>query len=242
MVTECVMNKKIALIIVLGIVCVSFCGCSWTKSISEDDKKLIAAYSAKMVAKYNTKQKDGIVYIDNDDALKAVSDLEKEQKKKQEESAAANTTNSTSSSKSKNQQAEVKPAVPLETALGLTNVNFAYLGSEVRDSYTTSVYDMTPSAGNKFLVMRFRMTANADGEVNILSKNPKFKATINQGATATNEISLMPDDLATFKGTLKAGESRDLVILFQFKGDDLANIQSTTLQCTSNGGTSDITL
>ncbi len=236
------MNKKIALIIVLSIVCVSFCGCSWTKSISEDDTKLIAVYSAKIVAKYNTKQKDGIVYIDNDDALKAISDLENEQKKKQEESATANTTNSTSSSKSKNQQAEVKPAVPLETALGLGNVNFAYLGSEVKDSYTTSVYDMTPNAGNKFLVMRFKMTANADGEVNILSKNPKFKATVNQGATATNEISLMPDDLATFKGTLKAGESRDLVILFQFKGDDLANIQSTSLQCTSNGGTSDITL
>ncbi len=239
------MNKKIVLGIVLCAVSISFCGCSWAKSFSEDDTKTVATYSAKIIAKYNKNQKDGIVEVTEEDKAKVAGDDLKALEALAQANNSANTTSSKSkSSSSSNSTAETKPAVSLSSALGISGVDFTYLGNEVRDNYTSTVYDMSPTSGYKFLVMKFRVTNNsgANTEVNILSKNPKFKATLNGTVSANNDMSLMDNDLATYKGTLNAGESKELVLLFQFKNEDLANIQSTSLQCTVAGSTSDITL
>lgn len=208
--------------------------------VSDKDMDAIAAYSAKMVAKYNTKQKDGVVFIDESDELKSME--------KEKEKAKANTTNSTNSSKSSNSTSgnatQTTPPVALAAALGINGVDFAFQGVEVKDSYTTNVYDMSPNPGSKFLVMKFKATntSGQDANIDILSLSPKFKATINGSANANNDLTLMPEDLSTFKGTLKANESRDLIILFQFKDADLSNIQGTSLKCTVNGSTNDIIL
>lgn len=234
------MNKRIILSIVLLCVCIGFCGCSLMEPVSDKDMDAIASYSAKMVAKYNTKQKDGVVYIDDSDELKSVE--------KEKEKAKANTTNSTNSSSTSNSSGgnatQTTPPVALSSALGIAGVDFAYQGLEVKDRYTTNVYDMSPNPGNKFLVMKFKATntSGQDANVDILSLSPKFKATINGSANANNELTLMPEDLSTFKGTLKANESKDLIILFQFKDADLANIQGTSLNCTVKGSTNDIIL
>ncbi len=236
------MNKKIILSIVLLCVCMGFCGCSLMEPVSDKDMDAIAAYSAKMVAKYNTKQKDGVVFIDESDELKSMA------KEKEKEKAKANTTNSTNSSKSSNSTSgnatQTTPPVALAAALGINGVDFAFQGVEVKDSYTTNVYDMSPNPGSKFLVMKFKATntSGQDANIDILSLSPKFKATINGSANANNDLTLMPEDLSTFKGTLKANESRDLIILFQFKDADLSNIQGTSLKCTVNGSTNDIIL
>lgn len=234
------MNKRIILSIVLLCVCMGFCGCSLMEPVSDKDMDAIAAYSAKMVAKYNTKQKDGVVFIDESDELKSMA--------KEKEKAKANTTNSTNSSKSSNSTSgnatQTTPPVALAAALGINGVDFAFQGVEVKDSYTTNVYDMSPNPGSKFLVMKFKATntSGQDTNIDILSLSPKFKATINGSANANNDLTLMPEDLSTFKGTLKANESRDLIILFQFKDADLSNIQGTSLKCTVNGSTNDIIL
>lgn len=234
------MNKKIILSIVLLCVCMGFCGCSLMEPVSDKDMDAIAAYSAKMVAKYNTKQKDGVVFIDESDELKSMAE--------EKEKAKANTTNSTNSSKSSNSTSgnatQTTPPVALAAALGINGVDFAFQGVEVKDSYTTNVYDMSPNPGSKFLVMKFKATntSGQDANIDILSLSPKFKATINGSANANNDLTLMPEDLSTFKGTLKANESRDLIILFQFKDADLSNIQGTSLKCTVNGSTNDIIL
>ena len=234
------MNKRIILSIVLVSICIGFCGCTMMQPLSDKDRESIAAYSAKIVAKYNTKQKDGLVHVDGSDELQL---LAKEQKK-----AEANTTNTTNSTQSANSTAgngtNAPQTVNLATALGIAGVNFTYQGHEVRDSYTTNIYAMNPNPGNKFLVMKFRVTntSGQDANVDILSLNPKFKATINGTSTADSELTLMPEDLSTFKGTLKANESRDLVIIFQFKDAELSNIQGTSLKCTVKGSTNDITL
>ncbi len=236
------MNKRIILSIVLLCVCMGFCGCSLMEPVSDKDMDAIAAYSAKMVAKYNTKQKDGVVFIDESDELKSMA------KEKEKEKAKANTTNSTNSSKSSNSTSgnatQTTPPVALAAALGINGVDFAFQGVEVKDSYTTNVYDMSPNPGSKFLVMKFKATntSGQDANIDILSLSPKFKATINGSANANNDLTLMPEDLSTFKGTLKANESRDLIILFQFKDADLSNIQGTSLKCTVNGSTNDIIL
>ncbi len=236
------MNKRIILSIVLLCVCMGFCGCSLMEPVSDKDMDAIAAYSAKMVAKYNTKQKDGVVFIDESDELKSIA------KEKEKEKAKANTTNSTNSSKSSNSTSgnatQTTPPVALAAALGINGVDFAFQGVEVKDSYTTNVYDMSPNPGSKFLVMKFKATntSGQDANIDILSLSPKFKATINGSANANNDLTLMPEDLSTFKGTLKANESRDLIILFQFKDADLSNIQGTSLKCTVNGSTNDIIL
>ena len=236
------MNKKIILSIVLLCVCMGFCGCSLMEPVSDKDMDAIVAYSAKMVAKYNTKQKDGVVFIDESDELKSMA------KEKEKEKAKANTTNSTNSSKSSNSTSgnatQTTPPVALAAALGINGVDFAFQGVEVKDSYTTNVYDMSPNPGSKFLVMKFKATntSGQDANIDILSLSPKFKATINGSANANNDLTLMPEDLSTFKGTLKANESRDLIILFQFKDADLSNIQGTSLKCTVNGSTNDIIL
>jgi len=234
------MNKRIILSIVLLCVCMGFCGCSLMEPVSDKDMDAIVAYSAKMVAKYNTKQKDGVVFIDESDELKSMA--------KEKEKAKANTTNSTNSSKSSNSTSgnatQTTPPVALASALGINGVDFAFQGVEVKDSYTTNVYDMSPNPGSKFLVMKFKATntSGQDANIDILSLSPKFKATINGSANANNDLTLMPEDLSTFKGTLKANESRDLIILFQFKDADLSNIQGTSLKCTVNGSTNDIIL
>ena len=235
------MKNRIVLGILICAVLISMCGCTWSKSFSEEDTKAIASYSAKLVAKYNTRQQDGIVEIDESDEDSVASDSLKELSKLVDSTSNNTTTNNTSSN---NSSSSDKTPVSLASALGVSGADFTYLGYEVRDSYTTSVYDMSANSGYRFLVMKFNLTNTSitDAEVNIISKNPKFTAVVNGSSTASNDLSLMPEDLATFKGTIRAGESRELIILFQFKSEDLANIQSTSLQCTVSGSTQDITL
>ena len=238
------MNKKIILGILVCAVCFCFCGCELMPTLSEKDTEAIASYSAKMVAKYNIKQKDGVVYIDDSDKKK----VEEDAKAKAEKEAMANATQAagtSSSSKSGDKQAQQQtPPVPLSTALGIAGVDIKYSGNEVKDNYTTSIYDMSPASGNRFLVMKFNVTntSGADVTVDMITKNPRFKSTVNGAATANNEMTLMPEDLSTFKGTLKPNESKELVLIFQFKSDILANIQSAALQCIVNGSTNNITL
>lgn len=238
------MNKKIILGILVCAVCFCFCGCELMPTLSEKDTEAIASYSAKMVAKYNIKQKDGVVYIDDSDVKKVEQDAKDKAKKEAEANATQAASNSTSSKSGDKQSQQQTPPVPLATALGIAGIDIKYTGNEVRDNYTTSIYDMSPGAGNKFLVMKFAITntSGADVPVDMISKNAKFKATINGAATANNEMTLMPEDLSTFKGTLKPNESKELVLLFQFKSDILANIQSAALQCIVNGSTNNITL
>ena len=240
------MNKKIILSIVLFATVVSCCGCSWAKSFSEEDTKNVAAYSAKIIAKYNTRQQDGIVHIDESDEKSVANDRLKELAKLENSSntTSSNSTSSSSSSSSSSGSATAKSAVSLSTALGVSGVDFTYQGYDVKDDYVTNVYNMSPNSGYKFLVMKFQMsnTSAGDVDVNIISMNAKFKATINGGTSATNDLTLIPEDLATYKGTLRAGESTETVIIFQFKSEDLENIQSISLQCTVNGSTNDITL
>lgn len=232
------MKNRIVSCIIICIVCAGLCGCSWVQSISEDDTRAIASYSAKLVAKYNIRQIDGIVYLDDEDKKKLEeSESNTSDNKSNDETGTNNSTSSNSPDTS-------KTLVSLASALGLSGVDFTYLGHEIRDDYSNSVYDMRPNSGNKFLVMRFLMTNNtgSDEDINIISLNPKFKATINGTSSSNNDLTLIAEDLATYKGTLKASESKELVILFQFANNDLTNISSTSLQCTLSGSTNDITL
>ncbi len=228
------MNKKIILSVLLCAICILFCGCAKMANLTEDEKSDIAAYSAKIVAKYNKNQKDGI------SNLKSKAE-EADTSKTTEGNATTTDTNQPNASTGNEQQ---KQAVTLANALGISGVTFTYEGFEVKDQYQTSTYFMSPTAGKNYLIFKFNMTNVSGGElpVDILSKTPKFTATVNGKSKANNELSLMAEDLATFKGTLQPNESKELVIIFMMNKDELADVQNVELSTNINGSTVNIAL
>lgn len=230
------MNKKIFLGVLLCGMCIVTCGCTKLISLTPTEESEIAAYSAKIVSKYNVNQKDGACNIGLRAVLKSLD--------KGEEEVVSSTATEAQNNDMSVDQAQQVQRVSLANALGISGVTFSYKGFEVKDEYQTNTYYMSPSAGKSYLVMKFNIinVSGADLPVDILSKRPKFTATVNNNIKASNELTLMAEDLATFKGTLINNETKELVVIFQFKKEDLQNVQNVALSIALNGATADIAL
>lgn len=225
----------------------SGCGTSLT-GMSDAKEAQFVAYCSKIVAKYNTKQEKGISNVakttDTDSDSTDKTDTSEKTK-----TTASKTTDSTATDSSTSQttaatQATTPQTVSLTDALKISGISFSYKDYLVNEDYQQNGADLSPSSGNSFLILEFQMTntQSQDASVDILSQKPAFKATVNGASTAKNEQTVLLNDLTTYQGTVAAGSTQDLIILFQMSSDTLKNVSGVTLQLTTTSGTYNIAL
>lgn len=149
------------------------------------------------------------------------------------ENADANVTSNTSEDTSANQDNSLNPSSEknLSDIIGVNGLSFAISGVSAVNNYTVAgVMDLTPREGDKFLEVDISCTntTSNDIKVDFSQLNITYMCTFG-GTTVYSSEALAPNGLSTFYGTIKAGASENLILLFDFSSDvlsgDLAGYQ-----------------
>ena len=184
--------------------------------LTDDEENVIVNYAAHIVTKYNTYQREGLTYVSPEEPEETQEDVTVPQTP---EAAAPAVSVAAAGSAS------------LDQLFGADGIQMTYAGAQLAPGYMEGdYYEMTPDAGKQYLVLSIDVTnTGADGVgLDVLSVSPKFTVVLNQSVKSTAETTLLDTDFSTYQGTIPAGGSTRLVLVFQVP-DDVASADSVEL-------------
>lgn len=134
-------------------------------------------------------------------------------------------------------------------AIGIEGFGISYTGYETADVYPeagddTLSFSMQATEGRKLLVLHFdvKNSAPEDRECDILGCNVKFRALIN-GTTRVNEqMTILLNDLKSYREMIDADSSVDTVLVFEVDSALAEQIGSLSLVVVGAGGESTFSL
>ena len=198
--------------------------------LQDNEQEIIVNYAAHIVAKYNTEQPEGYqyVYIPADDQTEDGTSDETAQ-----DHPDAQTPDGTGADSSSRQDT----SATLSEALGLENIQAVYTGAELTDQYDESV---VPESGRQLLVLHVTLQnlTEKTQKCDILSILPTFRVKVNGEVEATSELTILPDNLATWEADLEAGASENAVIIFQINKDAVTQINQLEMEVQTERKTS----
>lgn len=198
--------------------------------LQDNEQEIIVNYAAHIIAKYNTEQPEGYeyVYIPADDQTEDGTSDETAQ-----DHPDTQTPDGTGAGSSSQQDA----SATLSEALGLENIQAVYTGAELTDQYDESV---VPESGRQLLVLHVTLQnlTEKTQKCDILSILPTFRVKVNGEVEATSELTILPDNLATWEADLEAGASENAVIIFQINKDAVTQINQLEMEVQTEQKTS----
>lgn len=205
--------------------------------LTDEEEGLIVDYAAHVVSKFNTRQPDGLVYVDTSQEEEESETTEEPQ---QEENSQNIPADSTAGQLNGLDTEEAQPEqTTLTQALGIEGVDAVVSATELMPSYKEGdYYALDAEAGKTFLVVHVTLNNNtaADISCDLLSGNPQFQAEVNGAGAVPAEMTVLLNDFSTYQGTLPAGSSTDTVLLFQVPAD-VTQVDSLTLDLAWKGNT-----
>lgn len=199
-------------------------------ALTEAEEALIVNYSAHVVSKYNNYQKDGLIYLTDEEKEIAAEPeqqpLEKPDKQPNLGGTSAGTTE---------EFPDYEETATLLSVYGGTGLTVTYEGNEITDAYTENgMYAMNAPSGKNYLVVKLKVentTGNAI-EFNNFSSGDSFgaKYIMDSGKeySAKNVTTILLGDFSTYEGTIASGAAENLVLLFEVPSETQA-VGSLTL-------------
>lgn len=212
--------------------------------LQDNEREIIVNYAAHIVAKYNVRQPEGYQYVflqPEDEVYEEQSQEtqteedqaeEDQAEKDQQEQDRTNSGDADQAQDAGNADSQKEePAVTLSEALGLTDIQAVYTGTELTDRYDSVV----PSSGKKLMILHVTLQnqTNKAKKCDILSLLPVFRAKVNGTQEVTSELTILPDNLSTWEDKIPAGGSADTIILFQVKKDAVTTVEQLELEVTA---------
>lgn len=214
--------------------------------MTAEEEALIVNYAAQTVAKFNTYQQDGEVFVRTDILENGGLQEETEEQEPEAEATEAVTDTEEPSDAKQPQGADTPIQEPegaqeagttMGAALELGAVSADYQGYELCGTYQEEdYYAVDAEAGKQFLVLKYNL-ANSSGEtvhVDILGKAPVFSVIVNGEQKVPALTTILLNDLSTYQSDLEANETKETVLLFQVPGD-MTDISGLQLNVTVNG-------
>ena len=219
-------RKKIEGILCLtGMLLLTGCG---TKAydLTEAEESQIVNYAVHVVSKYNSYQKDGLVYVDQ-----SVEETETEETVTGSESVDETPAGST-----------------LDDVFGADGLEVAYGGVSLAGNYTESdVLDVRASNGKQFMVLTIDMTNPTEEGITLdnLTSKVKFTADYSADGAESAQVSayttIMTTDFSTYDDEIPAGETKSAVLLFEIP-DSVTEVSDIVLHVTRDDTTYEIKL
>ncbi|WP_090172563.1 hypothetical protein [Eubacterium oxidoreducens] len=247
------MRKRWICLVVIAAVGFMLTGCGTEMiSVTEEEADTIAAYSAHVISKYNKKAEDGLTTPTEEEeeaqeeSEETTQETSQETSQEEKETADPSTEGDDSSGISTQEETQTDEdseeiaedssleTTTLENALGIDGITFTYKGYEVKKSVEEGSYFSTePSSPDKrFVQVTFNAKASKKVELDTLSIGPRFRLTINDSTTTLSQATLLESDLSTYSGTIKAGKSQKVMLLFEVDKSVAKSIESMYLTVT----------
>ena len=241
-------RKRIAALLLTAAFLLTGCG-EALYEMSPEEEAAVISYASHVVAKYNTYQQDGEIFVrkdllDEEDTQEA--EPPQEETEEPEETQTPEDTQETEGQdlNKPSEDTETEHTAAMDEALQLGAVKADFKESSLCTAYEVSeTHAVDALPGQQLLVLKFQLTnsGSQDVHLDVLAMKPIFRAAINETETAVAQTTILPNDLSTYQGDLLAGSSAEVVLLFQIS-QDIAEITDLRLEVTSGDETYTVNL
>ncbi|MBR1855096.1 MAG: hypothetical protein IJ794_18485 [Lachnospiraceae bacterium] len=228
---------KLLFLTALTSVCVvSLTGCGGTlPEMTDDQANAIGEYAAVTLLKYDANSKSRLVDLA---MLEKVEEIEQQPVQPVPETQGSDSVEPEQQPAVIDNTANVGEvmAASMEEFLELPDgMTLSYTGYEMTQSYREEgdlYFALEASAGKELMVISFSLEnqSGEDKELRLIDLRNSYRVTVNDEYTRTALTTMLGNDLSTFIGTLKAGESRTLVLLIEVDPDKVPQVDTITLK------------
>lgn len=230
------MRKSGLIFAVAASLCMTACG-STIPDMTEEQEAMIVEYAAGLLLKYDRNYHGRLLEEDElaEAEQKEAERLEKlaaEEAVEEPEEIAEETTQVVDVS----EEPEVITYRSIEEFYGIDGVAINYAGYELKDMYPDDGADnmffaMNASSGCKLVVLHFDVEniSGQDKGLDMLTLETKFKLSFSGESPKYALTTMLTNDLASYKGTIAAGSSEQLVLVAELQEDKAQSIQSISL-------------
>jgi len=216
--------------------------------LSEEDSALVAEYISGLLQRYNTNtgklanDQEIVTYDERQATIEKNTEALLAAKKEDGEEAGNNGAGA-SDEASQAKPAQTAPASfeGIAQYCGLDSFQITYAGHLVCDSYPPEeefVFAADATPGNKLLVLRFTVHNQTQEEqlLDMMNGNVSFGISVNDGEMKHVMPSILPDDLAIYKGMVPAGQSMELVLVREVTQEEAGSISTISLSMSGASG------
>lgn len=212
-------KKRFLALAVVAATILSLTGCGTPLyDLTEEEEAIIVKYSAHVISKYNVFQRDGMNSVLPEIQEEETETVE-ESTESIEESTEAVDGNVASSNGADSGAEQFGGSISLGEALNFTEgLDITYNGFEMMPSYKEgSYYAIEAGVGYSYLVMNFTLTNNSSEacDVDLFSDNLQFSAKLDSDEKIAAESNFLTYSIVNYEGTVEAGESVELILLFK---------------------------
>lgn len=250
-------------LLILAVFCTMLAGCGLIQptGLNENDEELVAEYAAGVLMRYSADKKGGLgnpkptpkpTQAPAEEAVAPVDEPAQTQDEahdipvdENEEPKEAEETTDVSA----NAVTAKADGAAICDAIGIRGFEMTYKGYETADIYPRSdgndlTFSMQAAPGKKLIVLHFDVMnpGSADAECNVLDCNVKFRILVNETNRINEQMTILLNDLKSYKDTIGAGQTRDTVLVFEADTSVAESIGSLSLIVVSGSGESAFTL
>jgi hypothetical protein len=241
------MKKKGVCALAVALAALLLCGCGEEPyTLTEQEQTEIANYSAHIISKFNRYQADGLTYVHVDDT--ETEEVAAEESVESTESAGSTESTGsdalTISEDGTPSEAGTAVEATLDDVFGSDAIHIACSGTRIDSQYVEeSYYALDADSDKLYLIVDLDVTNNSTEAVDVdnLSRNPSFVATVNGEYTSRSEITILNEDFSTMTETIEPGATVNTVLLFQVP-ETVTEVQTLVLEVEVDGQTYQITI
>ena len=236
-------------------------------TLTPEEEAAIVSYAAHTVAKYNTYQQDGEVFVMQEvldgegaevgeteeteveetevEATEVAEETEAEATEAAEEETEAEQTEVAEATEAAvSEEQPLNSGAMITEALDLGVIEAEYVGHSLCTTYDQSeYYTVDAGAGKQLLVLNVNLKnqVNQALHIDILSMAPTFHAIVNGTENVPSQTTILLNDLSTYQADIGANAVNETVLLFQIP-QEIQEITQLQLEVTMNGKTFEINL
>ncbi len=209
------------------------CGATPMIELTGEEEDVVALYAAKVVAKHNVRLAQGLVrYKGSDEDLEEASVTSDEEALKNPLEDGETETTGTEGEEAGGETDAGTNTASLNDIFPIEGIDFSFERASFESDYIfNNYYHLTPDAGKCYLIMYFNVanTTDASIDVDLYSHDPHFTATVD-GSGYESEMTILPNDLATYLATVGGGKNESAVLLFEVPEGGTMDAGAVSLQ------------
>ncbi len=230
--------------------------------MNEKEEAIVVSYSAGALAKRNRYQPEGLTAVyqgEEEDSAEEEPKKPAEAKAPEEEDAAdtkapeeegaaeleAPDSEGAQGANALEGEGGQEASASLTDALGIEGIQFSYQDYFVSDTYQQGdYYILNAGQGNAFVILNFNITNGTAGEApcDILSRKPIFTLDVGEGSGVRNEVTMLENDLSTYKGSIGPGQTETAVLLFKVPQDKAEALSDIGLSLLVDGAANSVAI
>ncbi len=201
--------------------------------LTQEENEVITEYAVGLLLKYDKNYNSHLVEVSEEEEEPEEPPVEEEQPVPEEEQEPENVPPDTPVIDA----TEEAMASSIEEFYGISGFAFQYTGYDLKQEYPDMAEDgadaffaMEATPGTQLLVLKFQVVSQngADTELNMLDHDVRMRIKINADMTKNALSTMLLNDIQTYKGTVAADGSTQLVAITEVpEGTSVQNISIT---------------